>query len=234
MVFPTGVRDPQLRKAIVLGAAVGIYGISFGVLAVAAGLTALQAMALSTLVFAGGAQFAAVGVVAAGGGAFAAVASGLLLNSRYVAFGLAVARRVRGRLAKRLLAAHLVIDESSALALAERDPRAAERAFWLTGASVFVFWNAGTALGALAGARLGDPEVLGLDAAFPAGFLALLAPLLDTPAARASAVGGALVALALLPVAPPGVPILAAALGVVAGLSRPGRPPEHAEPGELP
>jgi 4-azaleucine resistance transporter AzlC len=232
VVFPTGVRDPQLRKAVVLGAAVGIYGVSFGVLAVAAGLSPLTALAMSVLVYSGGAQFAAVGVIAAGGAPLAAIASGLMLNSRYVAFGLAVASRLRGRLPKRLLAAHLVIDESSALALAESDPRAARRAFWLTGFSVFVFWNAGTLFGALAGSLLGDPAALGLDAAFPAGFLALLAPLLDSRAARASAVAGALVAVALLPLAPPGVPILAAALGVLAGIPLAGR--RAPEAGEQP
>lgn len=233
MLSPASVRlsDPAVRKAAVLGLAVGIYGVSFGVLAVASGLTAWQALGLSTLVFAGGSQFAAVGVVAAGGAPIAAVAGGLLLNSRMAAFGLALAPVLGGTLPKRLLAAHLLIDESSAMALAEREPRAARRAFWLTGVSVFVFWNAATVFGALAGSLIGDPEALGLDAAFPAGFLALLGPLLDSRAARASALCGALIALALLPFTPPGVPIVAASAGVLGGLlGGAGDPPrQHAD-----
>lgn len=211
-------RDPAVRKAAVIGLAVGIYGVSFGVLAIAAGLTLGQAVGLSTLVFAGGSQFAAVGVIAAGGAPLTAVVSGLLLNSRMAAFGLALAPVLRGGLGTRLLASQLLIDESSAMALAEREPAAARRAFWLTGISVFVCWNLATVLGALAGEFIGDPEAIGLDAAFPAGFLALLGPLLDSPAGRWSAVCGAVVAAALVPFTPAGVPIVAASAGVLGGL----------------
>ncbi|HWH31263.1 MAG TPA: AzlC family ABC transporter permease [Egibacteraceae bacterium] len=207
-----------MRKALVIGVAVGIYGVSFGVLAVAAGVSVWQAVGLSALVFAGGSQFAAVGVIAAGGAPLTAVAGGLLLNSRMAAFGLALAPVLGGSVPTRMLAAHLLIDESSAMALAEDDPRAARRAFWLTGVSVFVCWNAATLFGALAGSLIGDPEAIGLDAAFPAGFLALLGPLLTDRAARASALAGALIALALLPFTPAGVPILAASAGVLGGL----------------
>lgn len=209
-----------LRDTLVLASAVGVFGVSFGALAVAAGLSPAMACAMSALVFAGGSQFAAVGVVAAGGSPAAAVASGLLLNARYVAFGLAVAPRLSSGRGGRALAAHLVIDESSAVALREPDDHGARRAFWATGLAVFVLWNAGTALGALAGEAIGDPAALGLDAAFPAGFLALLAPLLRDASSRAAALGGVAIAVALLPVAPPGVPVLAAAGGVVAGLWR--------------
>lgn len=217
MGFATSVSDPLLRKAVVLGIAVGLYGISFGVLAVTAGLSVWQAVGLSTLVFAGSSQFAAIGVIAAGGGPLAAVASGLLLNTRMAAFGLALAPVLTGRLPRRLLASHLLIDESAAMALAQSNPQAKRRAFWFTGVSVFVFWNAATIFGALAGSLLGDPRSLGLDAAFPAGFLALLGPMLHNRAARLSALAGAVVALALLPFTPPGVPILAASAGVLAG-----------------
>jgi len=206
-----------LRQALVLGVAVGAFGVSFGVLAVAAGLSWAMACAMSLLVFAGGSQFAAVAVVAGGGLPAAAVAAGLLLNARYVPFGMAVAPALRGGLMRRLVAAQLVIDESSALALAQRDDRDRERAFWLAGSAVFVCWNLGTLVGALAGSAIGDPAAWGLDAAFPAGFLALLAPLLTTPAARRAAAAGALLAVALTPLAPPGVPILVAAAGALAG-----------------
>lgn len=212
---------PRLRDTLVIGVAIGIFGVSYGVLAVAAGLSPAMACASSLLVFAGGAQFAAVGVVAAGGSPAAAVASGLLLNTRYAALGLAIGPRLGGGRARRALAAHLLIDESCALALRETDDRAAQRAFWTSGATIFVLWNLGTAAGAFAGGLIGDPAVYGLDAAFPAGFLALLAPLLSDARSRAAAAGGVLVAVALVPLAPPGVPVLAAAAGILAGLALP-------------
>ena len=196
-----------------------------------------MACAMSLLVFGGGAQFAALGVVAAGGTPVAAVAAGLLLNTRYLPFGLAVAPDLRGGLLKRMLAAHLVIDESSALALGQADPRRREQMFWITGVAVFVLWNAGTAIGALAGQSLGDPKAFGLDAAFPAGFLGMLAPLLRSGAHKRSALAGAIIAVVLVPIAPPGVPVFVAAAGVLAGLwrgRRSGRrgdaPPETVSP----
>ncbi|HEY8340517.1 MAG TPA: AzlC family ABC transporter permease [Egibacteraceae bacterium] len=215
----SSARRTRPRDVAVLGLAVGVFGISFGVLSVAAGVSPALTCAMSLLVFAGGAQFATIGVIGAGGSPAAAVASGLLLNARYAAFGIALAPITGvGGVARRLLAAHLTIDESAALALAEPDPRRARRLFWGTGAAIFVLWNAGTALGAFAGSAIGDPAAWGLDAAFPAGFLALLAPLVRDRASRAAALAGAGLAVALLPVAPPGVPVLAAALGALAGL----------------
>lgn len=220
-----------VRRALGLGLAVGVFGVSFGVLAVTAGLSVPVACALSVLVFAGGSQFAAVGVIAAGGSPVAAVAAGLLLNARYAAFGVAVAPVLGGSRLRRALAAQLVIDESSAMALGETDPAMARRAFWVTGVAVFVLWNAGTVVGALAGGGIADPAVYGLDAAFPAGFLALLGPLLRGRRARAAAAGGVLLALALTAVTPPGVPILASALGALAGLAvrEPAQPEAQSE-----
>lgn len=214
------------RRALGLASAVGVFGVSFGVLSATAGVPVPIACAMSVLVFAGGSQFAALGVVVAGGSPVAAVAAGLLLNARYAAFGVAVAPVLRGSPLRRALAAQLVIDESSAMALAERDPDVARRAFWVTGGAVFVLWNAGTLVGALAGSGIADPAVYGLDAAFPAGFLALLGPLLRGRRARTAAAGGVLLALALTPVTPPGVPILVSALGALAGLAvrEPGPP----------
>jgi predicted branched-subunit amino acid permease len=208
-------------RALAFGLAAAVFGASFGVLAVAAGLGVAQACAFSLLVFAGGAQLAAVGVVAAGGAAGAAVASGLLLNARYLAFGLTVAPLLRGPVWRRALGALLLTDETAALALAEPEPRAAARAYWTTGAVLYVAWNLGTLAGALAGEALGDPAALGLDAAFPGGFLALLAPLLRGRRAKAAAAAGVLLALALTPLLPPGIPILVAALGALAGLAVP-------------
>lgn len=205
------------RSAAVIALAVGVFGLSFGVLATATGLSWGMACTMSLLVFGGGSQFAAVGVIAAGGSPAAAVGAGLLLNTRYAPLGLAVAPALRGGLLCRMLAAQLVIDESSAMALGQLDPRLRERVFWLTGTGVFICWNAGTLIGALAGQTLGDPRVLGLDAAFPAGFLALVGPLVRSRSGRRAAVAGALVAVALVPFTPPGVPVVAAAFAALAG-----------------
>ena len=223
------IPSPLLRQALVLALAVGVFAISFGVLAEATGLSWQMACAMSVFVFGGGSQFAAVGVVAAGGSPVAAVAAGLLLNARYTPFGMAVAPSLRGGLAKRMLAAQLVIDESSALALGQSDPAVRERIFWVAGGAVFVCWNIGTAIGVLAGQALGDPRALGLDAAFPAGFLVLLGPLLRDAGAKRAALAGAVIAVALVPVTPPGVPILVAALAALTGLRRASRTPP-AEP----
>ena len=214
-------REPAVvRQAIVIGAAVGLYAISFGVLASAAGIGAVMACAMSALVFAGGSQFAAIGVLTAGGSPVAAVAAGLLLNTRYVPFGLAVASSLRRWLPARLLAALLVTDESAAVALSRSDASERERAFWWTGSSVFVFWNLGTALGVAVGGQLTDPRAFGLDAAFPAGFLALLGPLLQSGTARLVAGAGAVIAVVLTPLTPPGVPVFVAALAALAGVRR--------------
>ena len=207
-----------LSGAAGIGIAVGVYGISFGVLAVAAGMSPAQACVMSMLVFTGASQFAFVGVLAGGGGALAALAPAVLLALRNAAYGLALAPIMRGRLRDRALLAQLVIDESTAMARAEDDPRAARRAFLATGMSVWICWNAGTLAGALAGGVLGDPRALGLDAMFPAAFLALLAPQLRRPGAPVAAVAGVAIAVALLPFAPAGVPVIAALGGVLPGV----------------
>jgi 4-azaleucine resistance transporter AzlC len=211
----TAARSPITRDAVAIGAAVGVFGATFGVLAVAAGLTPLQTQAMSVLVFTGASQFAAVGVIESGGTAAAAVGSALLLAARNGLYGISLSRHVTGRRPRRFLAAQLVIDESTAMASAH--PEAAERAFWVTGVSVFVFWNLGTLVGALGGGAIGDPRTLGLDAAFPAGFVALLAPHLRRRDGRVAAAVGGAVAIASVPFVPAGVPVLLAVVGVVPG-----------------
>jgi 4-azaleucine resistance transporter AzlC len=197
--------------------ATGAYGISFGVVSVGAGLSLVQTMAMSLLVFTGATQFSVVATIAAGGGLATALGNGLLLAARNTAYGFAMAPLLRGPLARRLLGSQIVIDESTAMARAHSDDEpSARRALLLTGASVYVFWNAGTVAGALAGDAIGDPSAFGLDAMFPAAFLALLAPQLRQPGAPRAAIAGALIAAALVPFTPVGVPILAAALGVLA------------------
>jgi 4-azaleucine resistance transporter AzlC len=217
----TAVVSPPTRTlstAAGIGIAVGVYGVSFGVLAVAAGLSPAQACVMSMLVFTGASQFAFVGVLAGGGGALAACGPAVMLALRNAAYGLSLASILPARLRDRALASQLVIDESTAMARAQDEPRAARAAFFATGISVWLCWNAGTLAGALLGGGLGDPRTLGLDAMFPAAFLALLAPQLRRPGAPVAAIAGATIALALVPFAPAGVPVIAAIAGIIPGL----------------
>ena len=207
-----------LSRAAGIGIAVGVYGVSFGVLAVAAGMSAAQACVMSMLVFTGASQFAFIGVLAGGGGALAAAGPAVMLALRNAAYGLSLVPILPRRLRDRALASQLVIDETTAMARAEDDPRAAQRAFLATGVSVWICWNAGTLAGALLGGGIGDPRTYGLDAMFPAAFLALLAPQLRRRGAPVAAIVGAVIALALVPFAPAGVPVIAALAGVVPGL----------------
>jgi 4-azaleucine resistance transporter AzlC len=207
-------RDSTTRTALAIGLATGAYGVSYGVLAVAAGLTVPQTCAMSLLVFTGASQFAVVSVIGAGGGVAAALAPALLLAARNALYGISLASVLRGRRATRAWQSQLIIDESTAMARAHHDRGVARRAFLATGLSVFVFWNLGSLAGAALGGGLGDPRALGLDAMFPAAFLALLAPQLGRPGARTAAIAGALIAVALVPLVPAGVPILAAVLGI--------------------
>jgi 4-azaleucine resistance transporter AzlC len=210
--------DSIRRDAAAIGFATGAYAISYGVLAVAAGLSVAQTCAMSVLVFTGASQFAVVGVLGTGGGAAAALAPALMLAARNAVYGLALVPVLRGRFGTRALESQLIIDETTAMARAHADPEIARRAFLATGVSVFVCWNIGSLAGALVGTGLGDPRALGLDAMFPAAYLALLAPQLSAPGARTAAICGALLAVALVPFVPAGVPLLAAVLGVIPGM----------------
>ena len=193
--------------------AVFVFGISFGVLAVAAKLPGWAAVLMSILVFAGSAQFAAVGVIAAGGGVLSAVLTGALLNVRYLATGIASARSLPGGRWRRALLGQLVVDESFAMGVAAGEGgRPDRRTLLLTGALLYSVWILGTLLGTLIGPVLGDPRRLGLDAAFPALFTALLWPMLRRHHAIRCAIGGALAALLLAPFAPAGIPLAVAAL----------------------
>jgi 4-azaleucine resistance transporter AzlC len=194
-----------------VGIATGAYGISFGAIAVASGFSVAQACALSLLVFTGASQFALIGVVAAGGAPMSGAATALMLGTRNTLYGLKLASLLRLRGARRVAGAHLVIDESTAMAIKPKDPDNARVGFFATGVAVFVLWNIATFAGALAGEALGDPETYGLDAAVPAAFLALLWPRLVSWRARSTALVAAALALTLVPVARPGLPIIAAA-----------------------
>ena len=212
-------RHDPLRAALPVAVACGLIGASFGSLAAASGVGAGKAIAMSSLVFAGGSQFAALGVLASGGSALAAVASGLLLNARYAAFGAALSELLPAGPMRRLAAAHLLIDESAAMALAEPDAARARRTYWGAGVAIFVLWNLGTAAGVWAGSRMGDPAAFGLDAALPAAMLAILAPMLRTEQARLAAAAGGAVALVLAMFAPAGVPVMGASFGAVVALA---------------
>jgi 4-azaleucine resistance transporter AzlC len=206
-------------QALTIGVATGFFGISFGVLATGNGLTVLQTCAMSALVFTGASQFAAVGVVAAGGAPVTAVVSGLLLGIRNAAYGLAMAPRFPRRILPRVLCTHILLDESTALALSvpEEDKM---RAFVSVGLSIVILWNLGTLIGAVAGANIADPAALGLDAALPASILALVAPRLSNRAGLRTALIGAIIALALTPLLPAGLPIIVASAAIVPELLR--------------
>lgn len=203
------------RDLLALAGAILVVGLSFGAIAVTAGLAWWMPSLLSVLVFAGGAQFMVVGIVAAGGGLLAAVLGALVLNARHLPFGLAIGPVLGRSWPARLLGSHLMIDESVAFALAERDPKRARAVFWACGIVLFCAWNAGTVAGALAGQGIGDPDTFGLDAAFPAALLALVLPTLREARTRQAALLGTVVALVTTPFLPPGVPVLLALAGLV-------------------
>lgn len=214
----------ELRRgavtAIPLAIAVGLFGVSFGVLSASTnGMGALPAIVMSATTFAGSAQFAAASVLAGGGGPVTAILAALLLNARYLPIGVSVARFMLGGRVARFMQSQLVVDESWAIAArggGEFDPHR------LVGAGVVLWcaWVAGTVIGVLGGEALGDPAALGLDAAFPALFLALLLPQLDGRRARAAAALGAAIAVVLVPFSPAGVPIIVAAGAALIGLVR--------------
>ena len=217
--LPAAERTAIIRDGVAVGLATGAYGISFGAIAVAADLSVLQACALSLLVFTGASQFAFVGVVASGGAPISGALTALLLGSRNPLYGLRLAHLLDWHGWRRRGAAHLLIDESTAMSVSRETTAAARVGFLATGIAIFVLWNLATLAGAVAGTALGDPRTFGLDAAVGAAFLALLWPQLDRPLNRVVGLLGAAVALGLVPLTTVGVPVLAAGgVAVVAGL----------------
>lgn len=201
------------------------FGIAFGIASTQAGLAVWQASAFSLLVFAGSAQFAAVEIIGDGGAVLAAITAGLLLNLRSLAFGVIMAPALRGTRLQRIVWCQLMIDETTAVGSAQPERELQRYGYLLTGIVLFVAWNLSTLIGASLIPSTGDViSDWGLDAAIPAVFLALLWPRLADPEQRRSAVAGAIIALVLVPVTPPGLPIIAAGLGVAAGWHRATRP----------
>lgn len=220
-----------LRDAVAVGIATGAYGISFGAISVAAGLSVLQTCTLSLLVFTGASQFALVGVVAAGGAPLSGALTALLLGTRNTLYGLRLAPLLAWTGWRRAAAAQLLIDESTAMSVTRETRQDARVGFLSTGLAVFAFWNLATLGGALAGEALGDPRTYGLDAAVGGAFLALLWPRLRDRRNQLTAVLAVALALSLVPVTPAGVPVLAAGLVALAVGLTPGR---GADPTEIP
>ena len=211
--------SPGVRAALPIAITVPLFGVSLGVLARAADMGVVAPIVMSATTFAGSSQFAVASILDEGGGLAAAIVAALLLNARYAAIGVSVASLFRGSRLRRLLEAQLIVDESWALS-ARPDGTYDRRVLLGAGLTLYVTWVLGTALGVLGGGFLGDPERLGLDAAFPALFLALLAGQLTSRRAVAAALAGGSIAMILLPLTPPGVPIVVAVLGCLVGLRR--------------
>ncbi|MFJ5196353.1 AzlC family ABC transporter permease [Streptomyces sp. NPDC088394] len=222
---PTGAKPDAavVRDALGVGIAVGLSGFAFGVTSAGSGLSLLQTCALSLAVFTGASQFALVGALAAGGNPYTAAAGAFFLGVRNSFYGLRLSQLLALPRALRPFAAQWVIDETTAVTLPQPTRRAARIGFAVTGLTLYVLWNLTTLLGALGAEALGDTDTWGLDAASPAVFLALLAPMLKSTTERVTAALAVLLALGLLPVVPAGVPVLLSALAAPAVLFLSGR-----------
>ncbi len=215
----TFAERPAITRAVAgIGVYAGAFGLTFGAVAASSGLSVPEALAMSAICFTGASQFALVGVVAAHGSPLAAISAALLLGVRNAFYGVPVTQIVRPRGLRRLVAAHFVIDETTAMAVGQRTRRAGRYAFWATGMTLYVCWNLGTLAGALIGKGI-NTSALGLDAAAPAIFLALVWPQLSRRLSRPVALGAVMLALSLITLVPAGVPIVAAAgVAIAAGL----------------
>jgi 4-azaleucine resistance transporter AzlC len=208
-----------MRAGIPYALAGSVVALSFGVLARDAGFSAIGAVVMSAIVFAGSAQVAAISIVAAGGGLGAAIGAAALMNSRFLPMGIALAPSLRGGPLLRASQGQTVVDAS--WVMANEGEGHFDRHFLFGATAVqYATWVGGTAVGALGGALLGDTQALGFDAIFPAFFIALLLPELREARSRGVALAGGLIALALVPLAPAGVPVLAASAAALAGLKR--------------
>ncbi len=217
------IESTTLRDSLSVSITVGAYGTAFGAAAVANGFSLLQTCLLSLLTFSGASQFAVIGVLGAGGGALSGIATDSLLGIRNGLYGVIMAPRLKVKGFKRIVAAQITIDESTAVALGQevRGEKAMRQGFWLTGFGVFLFWNLFTVAGALGAQAMGDIRAWGLDSAVPAAFLGLVWPRLKTNRDRALAVGCMIFALAMTPILPAGLPIIATAfIAVAVGLRK--------------
>jgi predicted branched-subunit amino acid permease len=212
--------DPPrpVRDGVSLGLAVGVSGIAFGAAAVSSGLSTWQACALSLLAFTGASQFALAGVMASGGSLLAGTAGAILLGSRNTLYGLRLADVLRPRGPRRLLTALGVIDETTAMTLAQPDLTSSRTAFKATFWCLYLTWNLATLGGALGAGRIGSPQSFGLDVVGPAAFLALIWPRLKAGGTeRLVALAAVAIALGTTHVLPVGVPVILAASAALAG-----------------
>ena len=215
------VSSPTFRDSFSVSVTVGAYGVAFGAAAVANGFSVLQSCLLSLLTFSGASQFAVIGVIGSGGSALSGIATASLLGSRNGLYGVLMAPILKVRGFKRVVAAHITIDESTGVSLSQepRGLQAMREGFWFTGFGVFIFWNLFTLAGAVGAKAMGDPSAWGLDAAVPAAFLGLVWPRLNNSTDKTLAIVAAVFAIATTPFLPAGLPIIGTALlAVVAGL----------------
>lgn len=224
------VKARPVRDGVGLGLAVGVSGIAFGAAAVSSGLSAWQACALSLLAFTGASQFALAGVIAGGGSLLAGSVGAILLGSRNTLYGLRLAGTLQPRGWRKAIAAVGVIDETTAISLAQPDPQSMRKGFWTTFCCLYLTWNISTLLGAIGADRVGSPQAFGLDVVGPAAFLALIWPRLQSGRIeRWVALGGVAIALGTTTVLPAGVPVILAAVAALAGALA---APAHSQPDE--
>ncbi len=207
-----------LRDVAPVCVAYTLVGLSFGAIATSSGVPLGVPIALSLLVFAGSAQFAAVGIVLAGGSVAAAIVTGLMINARLMAYGFAVRDALGHSWWRRLLSAHLMTDVNTAIAMQQDQPEHRRALFWQSGMAIFIVWNLAVATGGLAGRHIGDADAFGLDAALPAILFALICPNLKDSATQRACILGSVIAVATMPVLPPGLPVVSSVLGLIACL----------------
>jgi predicted branched-subunit amino acid permease len=214
-------KNPVDRTALSVAFTVGLYGAAFGAAGVTAGFSILQTCLLSILLFSGASQFAVVGIMGAGGSAISAIATATLLGFRNALYGLQMAPILKVGGLKRVLAAQITIDESTAVATLQENDEDRKRGFYVTGIGVYIFWNLFTYLGALGASAIGDPSVWGLDAAVPAAFCGLIWPRLKNKTQFLVSAIAIVWALLLTPIAPAGIPIITTVLlAVIFGVKK--------------
>ena len=214
-------KNPVDRTALSVAFTVGLYGAAFGAAGVTAGFSILQTCLLSILLFSGASQFAVVGIMGAGGSAISAIATATLLGFRNALYGLHMAPILKVGGLKRVLAAQITIDESTAVATLQENDEDRKRGFYVTGIGVYIFWNLFTYLGALGASAIGDPSVWGLDAAVPAAFCGLIWPRLKNKTQFLVSAIAIAWALLLTPIAPAGIPIITTVLlAVIFGVKK--------------
>lgn len=214
-------KNPVDRTALSVAFTVGLYGAAFGAAGVTAGFSILQTCLLSILLFSGASQFAVVGIMGAGGAAISAIATATLLGFRNALYGLQMAPILKVSGLKRVLAAQITIDESTAVATLQENDEDRKRGFYITGVGVYIFWNLFTYLGALGASAIGDPSVWGLDAAVPAAFCGLIWPRLKNKKQFLVSAMAIAWALLLTPIAPAGIPIITTVLlAVIFGVNK--------------